>query len=188
MNRLLSLAAATALFAVPMTAAAQGSDPVLAAFQKICWSAAGDYTAALQNAKSDNWTETQVQAQSDANVSITGKAALDKSVDGVDVTLLVTQGLQHTTKMGDIKVSSCKVTASKPDAALIGAGKAWLGGTAQDAGDPTLAIYYVKRSAGPPDHIGQAGANTALTNGGFGVLKFQQDDSDAIVAYQVFVK
>jgi len=188
MKRFLGLAAATALLAVPMAAAAQSGDPALEAFQKVCWSAAGDYNTALQNAKSDNWTETQVQAASDANVSITGKAALDKAIDGVDVTLLVTQGLQHTSKMGDIKVSSCKVTASKPDGALIGEGKAWLGGTAQDAGDPTLAIYYVKAAAGAPNHIGQAGASAALTNGGFGVLKFQQDDADAILVYQVYAK
>jgi hypothetical protein len=39
-----------------------------------------------------------------------------------------------------------------------------------------------------PNHVGQAGVQAAMNAGGFGVLKFQNDDADAILVFQVFAK
>lgn len=189
MKRLFCLAVATTLFAAPLSAAAQGADPTLEAFKKVCWSAAGDYNAALANAASDNWVNTELKSEpTDASVSITSRAARTKAINGADVTLLVTQGVQHTPKGGDMKVSTCKLVSSRSDSALIATAQAWIG-SAQDGKDPTMALYYVKPAAGVPDHFGVPGANESVkAGGGFGLLKFQQDDDDAIIVYQVYGK
>jgi hypothetical protein len=183
MTRLLSLAAAAAVLAVPLSASAQGADPSLAAFKKICWDTAGDYVQALKVASGENWTDTQVVAPTDANVSITDKAARDS---GSGLTLLVTRGLRHTSS-GDVKTSTCKMTLNKADGGLVAQGKAWVG-VDPDAGDATSAVYFVKPAPGKPDHVGKDGVQAAMNSGGFAVLKFQQDDADSILTYQVFAK
>jgi hypothetical protein len=184
MTRLLCFAAAAAVLAVPMSASAQGADPALAAFKKICWDTAGDYVQSLQAAAGENWTDTQVVAPAEANVSITDKAARD---NGAGLTLLVTRGLRHTSG-GDFKVATCKMTLNKADADLVGAAHDWVGVDA-DSGDKTSSIYFVKMGPGKPEHIGSSGTQTAMNaSGGFGVLKFQQDDTDAILVYQVYAK
>jgi hypothetical protein len=189
MTRLLSLAAAAAVLAIPLSAAAQGSDPVLAEFQKVCWASGGDYVKTLAATASDSWTETQVVADSDANVSITDKAARNKSVNGLDLTLLISRGLRHTSG-GDFKVSVCKLTVNKADPGVLAAGQAWIGGAAPDAGANTSATtYFVKKGGANPTPVGTAGPQAAMNaDGGFGVLKFQQDDSDAILVYQTYAK
>jgi hypothetical protein len=188
MKRLLSLAASAAMLAAPMSVAhAQGADPAFDAFQKICWSSGGDYLAALKSAEADGWSETQVAAEAAGPVSITDKAARAKMIGGQSLTLLVSRGLQHT-KGGDFKVDTCKLTVAKPDAALIGEGKAWLGGAAPDSGDPTLAVYYVKLAPGSPSHVAQSALNDAMAAGGFVVLKFQQDSDAGIMVYQAYSK
>src|SRR5580704_9932904 len=190
MQRLLSLAAAAAMLAVPLSAAhAQGSgDPAFDEFQKVCWSTNGDYLAALKAADAGGWTDTAVVAEPDSAVSITDKAARAKFSGGASLTLLVSRGLQHT-KGGDVKVDTCKLTVSKPDNALIGEGKSWLGGMAPDkAPDGTLAVYYMKLAPGAPSHVGEAGLNDALNSGGFVVLKFQQDEDAGIMVYTAYSK
>jgi len=187
MTRLLKFAAAAAALALPTAAAAQGSDPVMAEFQKICWAPGGDYMSTLGAATSDNWVETQVVADNDPALSITDKAARIKSVGGLDLTLLVTRGLRHTSS-GEVKTLSCKLTVNKADAGLIGESLAWLGGVAPDSGDKTSSVYFVGMGGAKPNHVGQAGVQAAMNAGGFGVLKFQVDDSDAILVYQVYAK
>jgi hypothetical protein len=189
MKRLLSLAASAAMLAAPMSVVhAQGpADPAFDAFQKVCWSTGGDYLAALKAADADGWTDTAVVADAQSPVSVTDKAARAKFAAGANLTLLVSRGLQHT-KGGDFKVDTCKLTVAKPDAALIGEGKAWLGGAAPDSGDPTLAVYYVKLAPGSPSHVAQSALNDAMAAGGFVVLKFQQDSDAGIMVYQAYSK
>jgi hypothetical protein len=189
MKRLLSLAASAAMLAVPMSVAqAQGADPAFDAFQKICWGTNGDYLGAIKAADAEGWTEASVVADTAGPISITDKAARAKAMGGQNLTLLVTRGLQHT-KAGDVKVDTCKLTASKPDAALMGEGKSWFGGLAPDAQpEPSLAIYYAKLAPGAPAHVASAGLNDALNAGGFVLLKFQQDSDAAIMVYQAFSK
>lgn len=191
MQRLLSLAASAAMLAVPMSAAAQAvsGDPAFDAFQKVCWSSGGDYLAAVKAAEADGWTDTAVTGEDQGPVSVTDKTAKAKFANGANLTLLVSRGLQHT-KSGDVKVATCKLTISKPDNALIGEGKSWLGGVTPDAApDPTLAVYYVKLSpGGAPSHVGQAGLAEALNGGGFAVLKFQQDADAGILVYTAYSK
>jgi len=188
MKRLLSLAAAVAALAVPMSASAQGGgDPALAAFQKVCWSTSGDYLASLKAAADDGWTDTQVAPEAAGPVSVTDRAAKSKVVEGTALTLLVTRGLQHT-KGGDVKVATCKLTISKPDNALIGEGKNWLGAAPDAAPDPTLAVYYEKLANGSPSHVPATGLQDALNSGGFVILKFQQDADAGIMVYQAYSK
>lgn len=188
MKRLLSLAAAAAALALPMSVSAQGSgDAAFDAFQKVCWNTGGNYVAALQAAQSDGWTDTAVVADTQGPVTVTDKAAKAKLAGGSNLTLLLTRGIQHT-KGGDVKVDTCKLTISKPDDALIGEGKSWLGGAAPDGGDPTMAVYYVKLAGGSPSHVGQAGLNDALNAGGFVILKFQQDSDAGIMVYTAYSK
>jgi hypothetical protein len=189
MKRLLSLAASAAMLAVAFSVAhAQTSDPAFDEFQRVCWSTGGDYLAALKAADTGGWTETQVVAEASGPVSVTDKAARAKSAGGLNMTLLVSRGLQHT-KGGDVKVDTCKLTVSKADNALIGEGKSWFGGAAPDATpDPTLAVYYAKLAAGSPTHVAQAGLNDALNAGGFVILKFQQDSDAGIMVYTAYSK
>jgi len=186
MTRLLSFAAAAAVLALPMAAAAQGSDPVLAEFQKVCWAPGGDYVKIVSAATADNWVDAPVVVENDPSVSITDKISRMKSVSGLDLTLLVTRGLRHT-KGGDVKVSNCKLTVSKADPGVLGASQAWVG-SAPDKGDATSGIYFVGMGGDKPHQVGQAGIQAAMNAGGFGVLKFQVDDSDAILVYQVYAK
>jgi hypothetical protein len=186
MTRLLKFAAAAAVMALPMAAAAQGPDPVLSEFQKVCWASGGDYVKMLGAANSDSWVETQVVPESDAGVSITDQAARNKSVNGLDLTLLFTRGLRHTSG-GDVKTSTCKLTVSKPDAGLIGASQAWIG-SAPDKADTSSGIYFVGLGGDRPNHVGSSGVQAAMNAGGFGVLKFQNDDQDSILVFQVYAK
>jgi hypothetical protein len=186
MTRLLKFAAAAAVLALPMAAAAQGPDPVLSEFQKVCWGSGGDYVKMLAAATSDNWVETQVVPESDPGVSITDQAARNKSVGGLDLTLLFIRGLRHTSG-GDVKTSTCKLTVSKADAGLIGESQAWVG-SAPDSGDATSAVYFLGLGGDTPNHVGKTGVAAAMNAGGFGVLKFQNDDSDAILVFQVYAK
>jgi hypothetical protein len=187
MKRLLSLAAAAAALAVPMSVSAQGADPAFDAFQKVCWGTNGDYVASLKAAEADGWTDTQVVTDTAGPVTVTDRAAKSKVVNGSALTLFVTRGLQHT-KGGDVKVDTCKLTISKADAALIGEGKSWLGGAAPDGGDPTMAVYYAKLAAGSPNHIPATALNDALNTGGFVILKFQQDNDAGIMVYTAYSK
>jgi hypothetical protein len=186
MTRLLKFAAAAAVLALPMAAAAQGPDPVLSEFQKVCWASGGDYVKMLSAATAGSWVETQVVPENDAGVSITDQAARNKSVGGLDLTLLFTRGLRHTSN-GDVKTSTCKLTVNKPDGGLLGASQGWIG-SAPDKADPSSGIYFVGMGGDRPNHVGQAGVQAAMNAGGFGVLKFQNDDNDAILVYQVYAK
>lgn len=189
MIRFLSLAAAVAALSLPVAAFAQGPDPAFDSFQKICWGAGGDYLGAVKAADADGWHDTQVIAPTENGVSITDKAAREKAAGSETLTILVTRGLQHT-KTGDFKVDTCKLSVNKSDAGLIGEGKTWLSGAAQDnAADPNFSVYYVKLGGSAPSHIGPGGAQSAMdTGGGFGVLKFQSDSDGGILVYQVYSK
>ncbi|MGH6958782.1 MAG: hypothetical protein ACREEW_19125 [Caulobacteraceae bacterium] len=186
------LAAAVAALALPASASAamaQGAgDPALAAFQSVCWKAAGDYVATVNAADADGWKETEVVAQPDDSVSITDKAAREKVTPAGDFKLLVTRGLRHMSNGADIKVSTCKLTSDKPDAGLIEAGEGWVGAQPVPGGDKTLATYFVKLGSGKPDSIPTSGVQSAMNAGGFGVLKFQQDPDAGIVVYEAYSK
>jgi len=185
----LSLLAAAAALVLPLAAHAQGPDAALDAFQSICGATAGAYPAVVRAADSSSWTDTSIRPEPDPSVSITDTTARSKSVNGVDLTLLATRGLRHT-KSGDIPVSTCKISADKPDPALLAAAQAWVGAAPDAAPDPTLAVYFVKPGAGKPDHIGNdpAAQNAAMASGGLAILKFQQNSDSAILVYQIYSK
>ena len=61
-------------------------------------------------------------------------------------------------------------------------------GGAPDAGDATLAVYYVGLGAGKPNHVGKAGMGAALSGGGLSILKFQQDSDAGILVDQSYSK
>jgi hypothetical protein len=184
----LSLLAAAAALALPMAALAQSSDPALDAFESVCGTAGGAYTAVVQAASPGaGWADTPVVADDDPAVSVTDKLARTKSVGGVDLTLLATRGLRHT-KSGDIPVSTCKISTNKADPALLPAAQSWVGSAPDAAPDSTLAVYYVKPGPGKPNHIGQAGLNDAMAAGGFAILKFQENADSAILVYQTYSK
>jgi hypothetical protein len=185
MIRSLAIAAAVSALAIPASAAA--ADAAFDAFQSICWGTSDNYLAALKAAAAAGWTDTAVSGGDEAGVSITDKAAKEKSVDGGGrLTLLITQGLRHMTT-GDLKVVTCKLSYSKPDPGLISAAQTWIGG-APDGGDATLAVYYVGLSTGTPNHVGKAGMNAALSSGGLSILKFQQDSDAGILVDQSYSK
>jgi hypothetical protein len=185
MIRTLAIAAAVSALALPASAAT--ADVALDAFQSICWGTTDDYVAALKAAAAAGWTDTAVTGGDEAGVSITDKAAKEKSVDGGGrLTLLITRGLRHVST-GDLKVTTCKLSFSKPDPGLIGAAQAWIGG-APDGGDATLAVYYVGLSSGAPNHVGKAGMGAALASGGLSILKFQQDSDAGILVDQSYSK
>jgi hypothetical protein len=186
MTRFLALAAAAAVLTLPLAAAAQAPDPILAEFQKVCWTSGGDYVKMLSGAAADGWVEANVVPENDSGVSLTDQAARNKSVNGLDLTLLFTRGLRHTSG-GDVKVATCKLTVAKPDGGLIGGSQAWVG-SAPDTGDSSSAIYFVGMGGDKPNHVGKAGVQAAMNAGGFGVLKFQNDDADSILVYQVYAK
>jgi hypothetical protein len=100
--------------------------------------------------------------------------------------VFISRGLRHISS-GDVKEQSCKLVTNKADNALVGEGQSWVG-AAPDAGDPTLAVYYVKLAPGKPDHVGKDGINAAMAAGGFGILKFQQDSDSGIMVYQGYSK
>jgi hypothetical protein len=187
-SQILLMAAAAAL-SLPAAASTQaGGDPALEAFRSICWNASGDYGAAVRAADNAGWKDAAVQADSDASVTVTGQSAREKDLgDGADLTLLVTQGLQHT-KGGDVKVATCKISMNKADKALMGAGQSWVGAAPDNGSDPTLAVYYVKPGSGSPAHLTQSQLGAALSAGGFGILKFQQDPGASILVYIAYSK
>lgn len=185
MIRTLAIAAAVSALALPASATA--ADAAFDAFQSICWGTGDDYVAALKAADASGWANTSVTAPDEAGISITDKAAREKSVDGGGrLTLLISRGLRHLST-GDMKVTTCKLSYSKPDAGLIGAAKSWIG-DGPDNTDPTMAIYYVGLGAGKPNHIGKAGMGAALAGGGVSILKFQQDNDASIVVDQSYSK
>ena len=185
MIRTLAIAAAVSALAMPASAAT--ADAAFDAFQSICWGTSDDYVAVLKTATSAGWTDTAVTGGDEEGVSITDKAAKEKALDGGGrLTLLVTRGLRHMTS-GDLKVTTCKLSYSKPDPGLISAAQSWIGG-APDGGDATLAIYYVGLSSGAPNHVGKAGMGAALSGGGLSILKFQQDADAGILVDQSYSK
>jgi hypothetical protein len=185
MIRSLAIAAAVSALAIPASAAA--ADPVFDAFQSICWGTSDNYLAALKAAAAAGWTDTAVTGGDEEGVSVTDKAAKEKSVDGGGrLTLLITQGLRHLTS-GDLKVVTCKLSYSKPDGGLIDTAKAWVG-DGPDNTDPTMALYYVGLGAGKPNHVGKAGIPAALSGGGLSILKFQQDSDAGILVDQSYSK
>lgn len=185
MIRTLAIAAAVSALAIPASAAA--ADAAFDAFQTVCWGASDDYVAVLKAASSAGWTDTAVSGGDEQGVSITDKAAKEKAVEGGGrLTLLVTRGLRHMTS-GDLKVTTCKLSYSKADPALISGAQSWIGG-APDGGDATLAIYYVGLSSGAPNHVGKAGMSAALSAGGLSILKFQQDSDSTILVDQSYSK
>jgi hypothetical protein len=188
MIRTLAIAAAVSALAIPAVAAA--ADPAFDAFQAVCWAPGDDYMGVLKAASDAGWSDTAVSGGDEQGVSITDKAAKEKAVDGGGrLTLLVTRGLRHLSKGGDLKVTTCKLSFSKADPALIGTATAWLGGDAPDNDkDPTLAIYYVGLASGKPNHVGKPGMNAALAGGGLSILKFQQDSDSSIVVDQSYSK
>jgi hypothetical protein len=180
---LLGLAALSAL-ALPMSASAASADPALAAFQSLCVANSNSYAAVISAAKAAGWTDTQLIPSTDDAVSITSKAALEKT-GPVHLTLLVTQGLRHT-KGGDVQEGDCKVSTDTADAAIVTNTQGWLG-FAPDAGDTTLASFFVKTGA-PPSHIAAGDLNAAMGSGGFSIIKAQQDQGSAILVYTTFSK
>jgi hypothetical protein len=141
----------------------------------------------LKAASAAGWTDTAVTGGDEAGVSITDKAAKEKAVDGGGrLTLLVTRGLRHMAS-GDLKVTTCKLSYTKPDPTLISGAQSWIGG-APDGGDATLAIYYVGLAGGTPNHVGKAGMSAALSGGGLSILKFQQDSDSTILVDQSYSK
>jgi hypothetical protein len=185
MTRLTILAAAAAALAFPAVASAQ-DDPALAAFETVCVASGGNYAQMLSAATSGGWTDTQVVPETDTAVSITSQAAREKTVDGVTLTLLVNQGLRHT-RSGDVPQSVCKISDGRPDPGVITRSTAWLG-FAQDSGDATLAVYYVKPGGVRPAHVPSDGLNAAMAAGGFSIIKVQQDQGSAIFVYTTYSK
>lgn len=189
MNRttLLALAAAAA-FAFPASAAlAEGTgDPALDAFQSLCRATGNDYNAVGKAAAAAGWGTAQLEPDAQDGISITGKAAWEKTFGAQTVTLLESTGLRHT-KAGDIPMTSCKISTNKPDAGVVDRAKAWLG-FAPDGGDATLAVFYVKSGTGQPEHIPPSGLQDAMNSGGFSIVKVQQDAASAILDYQSYSK
>jgi hypothetical protein len=184
MIRSFAIVAALSAAAIPMTAAAS---PAMDAFQSICWGTSDDYVAALKTADASGWRDTDVTAPDEQGVSITDKAAREKEVDGGGrLTLLISRGLRHLST-GDVKVTTCKLSSNRPDPTLIGASQTWVGG-APDAGDATLAVYYVGLSSGKPTQVGKAGMAAALSGAGLSILKFQQDSDAGILVDQTYSK
>jgi hypothetical protein len=188
MIRTFAIAAAVSALAIPASAAA--ADPTFDAFQSICWSTGDDYVAALKAAASAGWTDTAVNGGDEQGVSIQDKAAKEKAAEGGGrLTLLITRGLRHMSKGGDLKVTTCKLSYSKADPGLISTATTWMGGVGQDNDkDPTLAVYYVSLAPGNPNHVGKTGVNAAISGGGVSILKFQQDSDSSIVVDQSYSK
>ena len=186
--KLLALASLAAL-ALPASAAlAATGDPALDAFSSICLASPNDYLSIVKAADAAGWTETELVPEANDTVSVTDKAAREKSVGDVHLTLLVSRGLRHT-KGGDVTEADCKVSTEKPDPGVVDKTKSWLG-FAPDSGDATLAVFYVKPGGGQPAHIdgGATALNTAMSSGGFSVIKAQQDQSSSILVYTRFSK
>jgi hypothetical protein len=178
-----------AALAIPASAAfADSGDPVVDAFKSLCLGAPNDYPSVVKAATAAGWTETELVPETDDAISITDKAAREKTVNGVHLTLLVSRGLRHT-KAGDIAEADCKVSSEKPDPGVVDKTKTWLG-FAPDGGDATLAVFYVKSGGGSPAHLDGAPAslNAALASGGFSVIKAQQDATSSILVYTSFSK
>ena len=188
--RYFTLAAVAALAIPASTALADNAgDPALAAFRSICLASPNDYPSVVKAAEAGGWTETQLVPDTDDSISVQDKAAREKTVGGVHMTLLVSRGLRHT-KSGDVSESDCKVSTEKPDPAVVGETKTWMG-VAPDGGDATsLVVYYVKPGGGTPAHLEGAPAslNAALAAGGFSVIKAQQDQGSSILVYTSFSK
>lgn len=184
----LALASLAAL-ALPASAAlADTSDPALDAFRSICLANPNNYLSIVKAADSAGWTETELVPETTDTMSITDKAAREKSVGDVHLTLLVSRGLRHT-KGGDVAEADCKVSTEKPDPGMVDRAKSWLG-FPPDSGDATLAVFYVKSGGGQPAHIdgGPAALNNAMADGGFSVIKAQQDQASSILVYTSFSK
>jgi hypothetical protein len=188
MSRLAILLAFAALTApAAALAAPTGPDAALDEFRNICGASGGDYTAIVKAADASGWADAQPRAEADDTVSVTSTSAKAKTVDGVDLMLLATQGLMHTKSGAQVPVSTCKISSNKADADLMARAQAWMG-FAPDSGDATLATYFVKPAAGKPQHVPQNQLNAALASGGFSIVKVQQDSDGAILVYQTYSK
>jgi len=192
MTRTLALAAAAAVLAVPISTQAQGApDAAWTSFQHICWDTTGDYVGSIRAAAADGWADADVVAEDDPAISLTDKAAKSKTVGSEQLSVLVTRGLRKMKDGSQIKVTTCKVTSSGPGAGLIHMAQDWVGAapdSADPADAPTLAVFFVKAQPGQPDHVGSAGAGAAMSAGGLGVLKFQQEKDGSILVYTVYSK
>jgi hypothetical protein len=190
MIRSLAFAAALAALALPAATSAQDTgDPAWASFQQICWDTAGDYLGAVKAAGAGGWTDADLVANDDPAVSLTDKTAKSKTIGEAQMSVMITRGLRKMKSGAELKVSQCEVTSNKPDPTLLREGQAWVG-VAPDSADPpdqpTLTVYFVKAAAGKPAHVGVAGSNAAMSSGGLGVLKFQQEKDSSILVYTVY--
>ena len=186
MSRLPILLAAAAL-ALPVGATAQTApDAAFNAFQSVCGATGGAYDKVAAAVATGGWVDSGVPAENPGNISITGQMARSKADEGVTLTLLATQGVQHASD-GDVQVSTCKISSNKPDAALLTEAQSWLG-VPPDSSDQGLAVYYVKPGGAKPQHVAKTDIGKALAAGGVAVVKFQQDTDGAILVYQTFSK
>src|SRR5215813_14025064 len=80
----LFLAAAAAVTAIPMAAMA-ATDPALDAFKTLCWKTQADFPQVLKAADAAGWQNVQLTSTDMEGVSVTDKAAREKSVNGVDM-------------------------------------------------------------------------------------------------------
>ena len=136
--QLLALASLAALALPASTALADNADPALDAFQSICLASPNDYVSVIKAADAAGWTETELIPETNDAISITDKAAREKTLGDVHLTLLVSRGLRHT-KGGDVSEADCKVSTEKADPGVVEKTKSWLG-FAPDSGDATLAV------------------------------------------------
>ena len=188
MSRLAILLAFAALTApAAALAAPTGPDAALDEFRNVCGASGGDYAVIIKTADASGWADAQPRAETDNTISVTATSARAKTVDGVDLMLLATQGLLHTKGGAAVPVSTCKISSNKPDAELMGRAQAWMG-FAPDTGDATLATYFVKPAAGKPQHVPQDQLNAAMASRGFAIVKVQQDPDGAILVYQTYSK
>ena len=181
MPRLTFLAAAAAVFMLPVAAAAApDTDPAFDAFRSLCVATSDYYAGVLKAADSSGWRETQVVPPTDAAISVTDQAARETVLGGENLTLLVNRGLQHM-KSGDVPETTCRVETSKPHPGAIALAKDWLG-LAPDGGDATLAYFIV---TGPPDKLVHV-TTAAIPPGGLSVIKVQLETGSAIFVDQRF--
>ena len=179
-----ALLAAAAILAVPTAAGAAtpSKDPVLDVFRNICAAHAGDYAATLKAADTSGWVDAQVTVPPAPAITVTSQAARSLDLNGANLTLLVSSGLQHM-KSGDQPEITCRIESDKPDAAAISETQAWLGFKPEDGSDSSLAFFF---ATGAPDQLVHNTSQT-IPPGGLSLIKVQQDDSSAILIDQFFV-
>jgi hypothetical protein len=177
----LALLAAAAFLAAPAIASAAPADPLLDVFKNVCVAHAGDYAGTVNAAKASGWSDAAgIDMPADANVSITSEAALIMPLNGANLTLLISSGLQHM-RSGDTPETTCRIESNKPDAQAIDATKGWLG-LQPNGGDASLAYFFV---TGTPDRLVRI-STTTIPPAGMSLIKVQQDAGSAIFIDQFF--